>query len=108
MQKAPKIAIERLRVNPPAANHPDADVLTAFSERSLPEVERGIVLEHLALCADCREVLALALPEFSLFQAIHAAEVFPLSSSPRDPAEHGRPQQLVPQDRSDAVNHGEA
>jgi Photosynthesis system II assembly factor YCF48 len=63
MQKAPKIAIERLRIGTPAANHPDADVLTAFSEQSLPEVERGIVLEHLALCADCRDILALAVPE---------------------------------------------
>src|SRR5271166_5729784 len=52
--------------------------------------------------------LVLALREFSFLQAIHAAEVLPLASSPRDPAEHGRPKQLVPQDRSDAVNHGEA
>ncbi len=46
-----------------AANHPDADALTAFSERALPELERATVLEHLARCGDCREIVALALPE---------------------------------------------
>ena len=46
----------------PAVNHPDADVLTAFAERSLPELERAVVLEHLARCGDCRDIVALALP----------------------------------------------
>lgn len=45
-----------------AVVHPDADVLTAFSERSLPQPERKIVLEHLARCGECREIVALALP----------------------------------------------
>ena len=63
MQDVPNIVRERLRAATPAANHPDADVLTAFAERSLSEGERGIVLEHLARCGDCREILALALPE---------------------------------------------
>lgn len=62
MQDAPKIVRERLRVTTSAVNHPDADVLTAFSERSLPQLERDIVLEHLARCGDCRDVVALALP----------------------------------------------
>lgn len=43
-------------------DHPDADVLTAFSERALSEHERNQVLGHLAKCAGCREVIALALP----------------------------------------------
>jgi len=64
MEKVPQIVRERLRVAMPLVNHPDADVLTAFAERSLPELERAIVLEHLARCGDCREVVALALPEF--------------------------------------------
>jgi len=33
--------------------HPDADVLTAFGERSLPGAERAVVLDHLAQCGDC-------------------------------------------------------
>ena len=44
-------------------SHPDADVLTAFVERTLPEGERTKVLEHLAGCADCRDVVVLAQPE---------------------------------------------
>ena len=53
---------ERLKAATPAVNHPDADALTAFSERSLPELERDIVLEHLARCGGAAQVVALALP----------------------------------------------
>src|ERR1700689_830135 len=62
MQNVPKIVRERLKAATPAVNHPDADVLTAFAEHSLPVLERDHVLEHLARCGDCREVVALALP----------------------------------------------
>jgi Photosynthesis system II assembly factor YCF48 len=75
MQNVPKIVRERLKVPTPAVNHPDADVLTAFSERSLPELERDIVLEHLARCGECREVVALALP------ASEAVQIAPSPSS---------------------------
>lgn len=40
--------------------HPDSDVLTALSEGSLLQGERQQVLAHLAVCADCREVLSTA------------------------------------------------
>lgn len=63
MEKIPKIVRERLKAATPAVNHPDADVLTAFTERLLPELERAIVLEHLARCTDCRDIVALALPQ---------------------------------------------
>ena len=63
MQNVPKIVTERLKAAPVVAHHPEADVLTAFAERSLPEQEREIVLEHVSRCGECREVLALALPE---------------------------------------------
>jgi len=62
MQNLPKIVRERLRAATPAVDHPDADVLTAFAERSLPKHEQGVVLEHLARCGDCRDIVALALP----------------------------------------------
>jgi len=70
MQDVPKIVRERLRAATPVANHPGADVLTAFVERSLPELERAIVLEHLARCGDCRDVLALALPASEPVQTV--------------------------------------
>ncbi len=64
MQNVPKIVRARLQREKPitAEPHPDADLLTAFAEHSLPARERDHVLEHLARCGDCREVVALALP----------------------------------------------
>jgi Photosynthesis system II assembly factor YCF48/Putative zinc-finger len=63
MTELSKIVRERLRVKPATmADHPDADLLTAFAERSLTERDRAAVMQHLAHCGDCREVVALALP----------------------------------------------
>jgi len=50
MESVPKIVRDRLQAVPPAANHPDADLLAAFAEQSLPSDERASVLEHLARC----------------------------------------------------------
>ena len=58
----PKLVLERLRATQ-SATHPDADLLTAFAERSLSTSERDNVLQHLAACPDCREIVALATPE---------------------------------------------
>jgi len=55
--------------------HPDADLLTAFAEQSLSKSEQGQVMEHLARCGDCREVVALALPATE-------AQVVPVSVRP--------------------------
>lgn len=62
MEKVPKIVRERLQAATVSVAHPDADLLTAFSEQTLPARERGPVLDHLARCSECREVVALALP----------------------------------------------
>jgi hypothetical protein len=40
--------------------HTEADLLTAFAEARLGRGERKRVLAHLAVCAECREVVALA------------------------------------------------
>jgi hypothetical protein len=63
----PTIVHDRLRASgpqgsAPAQAHPNADVLTAFAEQALSASERDSVLEHLARCGDCRELIALALP----------------------------------------------
>jgi len=68
MQRIPNIVAERLKRGAagsavPASSHPDADLLNAFAERSLPKHERQSVVDHLARCSDCRDVIALALPE---------------------------------------------
>jgi hypothetical protein len=72
MTEVPKIVYDRLRAarperalpegTAPEPAHPDADLLTAFAEQALSAAERDGVLEHLALCEDCREAIALALP----------------------------------------------
>ena len=41
-------------------SHPDADLLTAFAEHSLTSREQEQVLGHLAVCATCRDLVALA------------------------------------------------
>ncbi len=67
MTEVPKVVHDRLRAALPkqaaaGASHPDADLLTAFAEQALSATEREGVLEHLARCGDCRELIALALP----------------------------------------------
>jgi hypothetical protein len=44
-------------------HHPDADQIGAFVEQALPAHERELLLSHLAVCSDCRAVVALSLPE---------------------------------------------
>jgi len=77
MADIPKIARQRLQATAKAGVHPDPDVLTAFAEKSLGERERAQMLEHLARCADCREVVSLAIPEL---EPAHAAPARPAKS----------------------------
>src|ERR1700675_1818357 len=63
MTEVPKIVYDRLRAALPEQAHPDADLLAAFAEQALSTTERNGVLQHLARCGDCREVVALALPD---------------------------------------------
>jgi hypothetical protein len=60
MSELPKFVTGRLRGTQLAGEHPDADLLTAFAEKSLSEREQASVLAHLAACGDCRDVIALA------------------------------------------------
>jgi hypothetical protein len=67
MTEVPKIVHDRLRATELAhaasgPSHPDADLLTAFAEQALLPAQRDGVLQHLAACGDCRELVALALP----------------------------------------------
>lgn len=45
--------------NPAASEHPDADLLAAFSEHTLTAHEREQVVSHLAVCTNCREIVSL-------------------------------------------------
>ncbi len=63
MEQLPKIVRQRLRVASKAGVHPDPDLLTAFAEKSLKDRERAQVLQHLAECSDCRNVVSLAVSQ---------------------------------------------
>jgi Carboxypeptidase regulatory-like domain/Putative zinc-finger len=45
-----------------SGQHPDADQLSAFVEHALPPHEHEQTLAHLAICPDCRAIVALSLP----------------------------------------------
>src|ERR1700689_2598185 len=77
MQSVPKIVVKRLQ-SPAADSHPDADLLTAFSEQSLAGSERDHIVGHLASCGDCREIISLALPpQVDLQPVAHSSGWFP-------------------------------
>src|SRR5215470_13101056 len=63
MPELSQVVRQRLASRGPAGDHPDADTLTAYTEKLLSLSERTRVLEHLATCAGCREIVALSLPE---------------------------------------------
>jgi photosynthesis system II assembly factor YCF48-like protein/putative zinc finger protein len=66
MAAIPKIISQRLQAMAELRDHPDANLLTAFVERSLKSAERVRVLGHLAACSSCREVVSFsAMPETS-------------------------------------------
>jgi hypothetical protein len=79
MTEVPKIVYDRLRAallenalplrTGPELAHPDANLLTAFAEQTLSPTEREGMLAHLALCGDCRDVIALALPAADIVAA---------------------------------------
>src|SRR5262245_41817861 len=81
MAEAPKIPLiirERLHVQagaPVNAEHPDADVLTAFAENTLAAPERSLVLNHLAVCSSCREIVIFSQPS-----AVQTADVARLAA----------------------------
>jgi hypothetical protein len=87
MIEVPKIVQDRLRAALPERDlsdtamvdmvHPDANLLAAFTEQALLAAERDRILQHLALCEDCREVMALALPGAEVVAAPTVGEAEP-------------------------------
>jgi hypothetical protein len=62
MEQLPKLVRQRLQATAKAGVHPDPDLLACFAERSLSESERVAVLEHLANCPDCRQIVSFSVP----------------------------------------------
>jgi len=77
MAGLPKLATQRLQATAKAEPHPDLDLLTAFVEKSLAKSERSVVMGHLAQCAECREVVALSIPETLATSPSQTASVAP-------------------------------
>ena len=59
-ERLPKSMVDALARGTTPAEHPSADLLSAFVERALGEDETQGVAEHLTRCAECREVVFLA------------------------------------------------
>ncbi|HLW53917.1 MAG TPA: YCF48-related protein [Candidatus Angelobacter sp.] len=51
---------QRLASAAAADPHPDADTLTAYAEKLLSTRERGRIMDHIAACRECRDVIALS------------------------------------------------
>ena len=56
----PKPMLDALARETAPVDHPSADALAAFVERTLASEENRRVTEHLARCGDCREIVFLA------------------------------------------------
>ena len=86
MEDLPKLVRDRLAA-PAPSDHPDADLLTAFSENALGPRERAEIVRHLAVCSFCREVNSLAQPEeekaFAVAVGMSAAAPLALARAPR-------------------------
>jgi hypothetical protein len=74
MPEVPQIVRERLRAGRPGSAHPDANVLAAFAEQSLAPAERAAMLDHLVLCEECRELLAVSVPPMEAVPQVVAPE----------------------------------
>ena len=64
MSDVPKFVRQRM-AQAVGGDHPDPNLLAALSEGGLTKREREQVLMHLGTCAACREILALAAPEYT-------------------------------------------
>jgi hypothetical protein len=63
MEQISKTMRDRLAAQQNIAEHPDADLLTAYAENTLVAREREGVVSHLARCQGCRDLVLLASPE---------------------------------------------
>jgi hypothetical protein len=77
MEEIPKIVGQRMRTVATLGEHPDANLLSAFVERSLGKREQVGVLEHLSQCVSCREIVALSASQPGMADAVAAGHVSP-------------------------------
>jgi hypothetical protein len=77
MESLPKVVESQLKkdLRISLEPHPDADLLTAFSEQTLKDSERAVLLTHLSQCSECRDVVFLSVPPQEA-QAVQIRKVF--------------------------------
>lgn len=68
---------KRLASRGGVGDHPDADTLTAYTERLLSSPVRDQVMEHLSLCYECREVASLSLCEIPIATDARKSAIVP-------------------------------
>src|SRR5437867_7478681 len=86
MEQLSKLIRQRLQARTKEdGRHPDPDLLAAFADRALGKTERVQVLEHLARCGNCRDIVSLAIPDFEAGGAATATPVVPSSAWLRGP-----------------------
>lgn len=73
MTEIPKIVRQRLQTNTKLADHPEANLLSAFVEQTLAEREQVQVLQHLSQCVNCREIAALSIAQPDMADAVSLA-----------------------------------
>ena len=84
MEQLPKLIRQRLQAQTKEdGRHPDPDLLAAFTDHLLGKTERVQVLEHLARCGTCRDIVSLATPDLEAGGA--ATQVVPRSGWLRGP-----------------------
>lgn len=69
MDQIRKLIARRLRAQVAGA-HPEPDLLCRLAEDGLPHTERSQLLDHLAACTECREILYLAMPDSAETQKV--------------------------------------
>jgi hypothetical protein len=82
-QVEPNPLQRELARGPQAGPHPDADLLTGFAEGSLLEREREEIFLHLAGCAECRELLSVAMG--AVAKPVDESKPFLVARSSRSP-----------------------
>lgn len=82
MQDVSKIVVKRLQEMALANPHPEPELLAAFAEQALDQSERSLVLDHLARCAECRQIVELALPEAEPERVSGSGFIWPRLSLP--------------------------
>jgi len=75
MAELPEVAWRRLSRLVEGGDHPDAGLLTAFVEGTLPKPRRDGVFGHLVACSECNRLVALIAPEREVTTALQPAEV---------------------------------